>query len=97
MLTIQAFYDWRCNQIKQFRETKQPDPYPHKFHVTQSVPSFIRQWGAEGKLESGVTSEEGEPVSLAGRVMTIRESSAKLRFYDLRADGQKVQIMASAS
>jgi lysyl-tRNA synthetase class 2 len=36
-------------------------------------------------------------VSLAGRVMTIRESSAKLRFYDLRADGQKVQILASAA
>jgi lysyl-tRNA synthetase class 2 len=29
--------------------------------------------------------------------MTIRESSSKLRFYDLRADGQKVQIMASAA
>jgi lysyl-tRNA synthetase class 2 len=26
--------------------------------------------------------------------MTIRESSSKLRFYDLKADGEKVQILA---
>jgi len=26
--------------------------------------------------------------------MTIRESSSKLRFYDLKADGDKVQILA---
>ena len=68
----EAFYDWRVNQIKQFRETKQPDPYPHKFHVTQSVPSFIRHWGAEGKLEPGVTSTEGEPVSRAYRSQQSR-------------------------
>jgi lysyl-tRNA synthetase class 2 len=29
--------------------------------------------------------------------MSIRESSVKLRFYDLKADGQKVQIMANAA
>lgn len=35
-------------------------------------------------------------MSVAGRVQTIRESSSKLRFYDIKADGQKLQIMASA-
>jgi lysyl-tRNA synthetase class 2 len=33
-------------------------------------------------------------VSLAGRVMSMRASSSKMRFYDLVADGQKVQILA---
>ena len=33
-------------------------------------------------------------VSLAGRVMSIRESGAKIKFYDLHADGHKVQILA---
>ncbi len=33
-------------------------------------------------------------ISLAGRVITIREAGPKLRFYDVRADGQKVQVLA---
>lgn len=55
----------------------------------------MREWGADGKLEAGQTVEVNEPITLAGRVYTIRESSSKLRFYDLQQDGQKVQIMAS--
>lgn len=58
----QAFYDWRVNQIKNLRETKKPDPYPHKFHVTQGIPKFIEEWGAEGKLANGDVAE-GKPVS----------------------------------
>lgn len=55
----------------------------------------MREWGAEGKVEKGTTAESAQPISLAGRVYTIRESSSKLRFYDLQADGQKVQVLAS--
>lgn len=55
----------------------------------------MREWGADGKVEKGTTAESAAPISLAGRVYTIRESSSKLRFYDLQADGQKVQVLAS--
>lgn len=34
--------------------------------------------------------------SIAGRVHAIRESGAKLIFYDLRGEGVKLQVMANA-
>lgn len=34
--------------------------------------------------------------SVAGRVHAIRESGAKLIFYDLRGEGVKLQVMANA-
>jgi lysyl-tRNA synthetase class II len=37
----------------------------------------------------------GEIVALAGRIHNIRHSGQKLRFYDLHAEGKKVQIMAT--
>lgn len=68
-------------------------PYPHKFHVDQSIPSFVAQWAdklAPGEVNESVT------VSLAGRVMNARQQSAKLQFYDLHGEGAKVQVMVSA-
>ncbi len=35
-------------------------------------------------------------VSVAGRIFSKRQSGASLIFYDLRGDGQKIQIMADA-
>ena len=35
-------------------------------------------------------------ISIAGRVHAIRESGAKLIFYDLRGEGVKLQVMANA-
>lgn len=35
-------------------------------------------------------------ISLAGRIHAIRESGAKLIFYDLRGEGVKIQVMANA-
>ena len=35
-------------------------------------------------------------VRVAGRIHAIRESGAKLIFYDLRGEGTKIQIMANA-
>lgn len=34
--------------------------------------------------------------SIAGRIHAIRESGAKLIFYDLRGEGVKLQVMANA-
>ena len=66
--------------------------YPHKFHVTMSVPAFMRAFAdvADGSHDEGTT------VSLAGRVMSKRASGSKMVFYDLRADGGKpVKILQS--
>ncbi|KAJ1630062.1 hypothetical protein T492DRAFT_1005927 [Pavlovales sp. CCMP2436] len=67
-------------------------PYPHKFHTTHSMQDFIAEFTplADGER---TTAE----AALAGRVQLKRESGTKLVFFDLMADGLKVQVMADAS
>ncbi|CAG9814332.1 unnamed protein product [Phaedon cochleariae] len=67
-------------------------PYPHKFHVSTSLEEFIEKYS---NLKEG-ESLESETLSVAGRIHAIRESSSKLVFYDLRGEGTKIQIMATA-
>ncbi|XP_074040676.1 lysyl-tRNA synthetase isoform X2 [Leptinotarsa decemlineata] len=67
-------------------------PYPHKFHVSISLEEFIAKYSA---LNDG-ESLENEHLSVAGRIHAIRESSSKLVFYDLRGEGTKIQVMATA-
>lgn len=68
-------------------------PYPHKFHVSISLQDFIDKYS---HLNEGEVVES-DKVSVAGRVHAIRESGAKLIFYDLRAEGTKLQVMATAA
>lgn len=84
----------RSRNILKLKETKNPDPYPHKFEVSISITKYIKSYGKEGKIKPG-EKLEGEIVSLAGRIHNIRASGSSLRFYDLHAEGNKVQIMAN--
>jgi len=68
-------------------------PYPHKFHVTTSLTAFVE---AYANLEAGQTLKEKE-VRVAGRIHAMRESGAKLIFYDLRGEGTKIQVMATCA
>ena len=68
------------------------NPYPHKFHVSLSLPEYINKYE---NLNSGEHLKDVE-VSLAGRIMSKRSSGAKLDFYDLHSDGAKVQVTADA-
>lgn len=85
----------RSRQILKLRETQNPNPFPHKFHVTKSISNYIDQYGADGTIAAG-SKLEGKSESLTGRIHNIRASGQKLRFYDLHAEGKKVQIMATA-
>ncbi|KAJ8926698.1 hypothetical protein NQ314_020914 [Rhamnusium bicolor] len=67
-------------------------PYPHKFHVSTSLEEFIEKFC--GLKEGEVL--ENEKLSVAGRVHAIRESGSKLVFFDLRGEGTKLQVMATA-
>lgn len=67
-------------------------PYPHKFHVTTSLVEFLEKYS---NLNDGEVVES-DNLSVAGRVHAIRESGAKLIFYDLRGEGVKLQVMATA-
>ncbi|GBP66565.1 Lysine--tRNA ligase [Eumeta japonica] len=71
---------------------KEEHPYPHKFTVTISLEEFIEKYG---NLNSGEVLES-VTLSVAGRIHSIRESGAKLIFYDLRGEGVKIQVMANA-
>lgn len=64
-------------------------PYPHKFHVSHRVPEFIEKYE---HMQRGEQKTE-EIVTVAGRVHNKRESGAKLRFYDVHAEGKQIQIM----
>lgn len=79
---------YKLNRKNQFAEMK-VNPYPHKFEVTISIADFIAKYShleADKRLE-------GEVVSVAGRVYSKRASGTSLFFYDLRADGVKIQAL----
>nr|XP_034182077.1 lysine--tRNA ligase isoform X1 [Osmia lignaria] len=77
------------NHLKNINE----NPYPHKFHVSMSMENFIEKFS--NTIKNGEVLQN-EVHSIAGRVFAIRESGAKLIFYDLRGEGLKVQVMANA-
>ncbi|KAJ2788048.1 lysyl-tRNA synthetase [Coemansia interrupta] len=90
-LNPNQYFEIRTKAIEKMRE-EGPYPYPHKFHVSLSLPDFIKQYS---HLKAGESLPEVE-VTLGGRIHNKRASGAKLRFYDLHAEEKKVQIMASA-
>ena len=62
--------------------------YPHKFHVSISLTEFLETYQTLTQEK-----ESQEEVTVSGRVHAIRESSQKLRFYDLRGENVKLQVM----
>lgn len=87
------YFKLRVNQITQMKKEKgESAVYPHKFHVDVSMTSFVEKYGS-------LTNEQvsDDVVSLAGRVYSKRAMGQKLRFFDLRGESQKVQIMANSN
>ncbi|EOR00759.1 hypothetical protein E3P92_01226 [Wallemia ichthyophaga] len=93
-LSPNQYYEIRSRAIQKLRESKDPDPYPHKFHVELSLGGFINKY--DSRVQNGESVKE-EVVTVAGRLHNIRASSSKLIFYDLHGDGTKIQIMANAA
>lgn len=65
--------------------------YPHKFQPSMLLPAFREKFDAT--IEAGETKDD-EIVSLAGRFLSKRAQGSKIVFYDLYADGAKVQVMS---
>ncbi|XP_012350517.1 lysine--tRNA ligase isoform X1 [Apis florea] len=82
----------RTQAINHLKDTNDT-PYPHKFHVSISLENFIEKFS--NNLKPGEILNN-EVYSIAGRVHAIRESGAKLIFFDLRGEGVKIQVMANA-
>lgn len=83
------YYKLRTAAISALKKGSKDDhPYPHKFNVSISLEEFIEN---HKDLQNGEVLEN-VTVSVAGRVHSIRESGAKLIFYDLRGEGVKLQV-----
>ncbi|TFY61883.1 hypothetical protein EVJ58_g4236 [Rhodofomes roseus] len=93
-LNPNQYFELRSRHIQKLRETQSPNPYPHKFEVSISIPHYIEKYGPEDKIKSGERLA-GVVECLAGRIHNCRASGQSLRFYDLHGEGLKVQIMAS--
>ncbi|XP_075157228.1 lysyl-tRNA synthetase isoform X2 [Haematobia irritans] len=86
------YFKLRSAAISELKKSPETHPYPHKFHVSISLENYINKYS---NLKDGEMLEN-EKLSIAGRIHAIRESGAKLIFYDLRGEGVKLQVMANA-
>merc|ERR1712142_1239998 len=83
----------RSLAVEELKVDSSTHPYPHKFSVSTSLTNFLQEYE---KLKDGETLTD-VVVRCAGRIHAIRESGAKLIFYDLRGEGVKLQVMATAN
>ena len=91
-ITPNEYFKLRSKAVEELKKDPKTHPYPHKFHVGISLTDFIEKYST---LSDGESLDDVE-VRVAGRIHAIRESGAKLRFFDLRGEGTKVQVMANA-
>ncbi|RHZ65446.1 hypothetical protein Glove_315g61 [Diversispora epigaea] len=89
------YFEYRSKIINEYRLTQKPNPYPHKFHVDYSIPTFIEKFNYL-KPDQSLLNNDKELISIAGRIHNQRSSSSKLIFYDLQGEGETIQIVSRA-
>jgi len=92
-LSPNEYFKIRSRVVEELKLEEGGHPYPHKFHVSSSLTEFLADFTS---LEDGQTLADKE-VRVAGRIHAIRQSGPKLIFYDLRGEGVKLQVMATAA
>ena len=85
------YYRQRTAAVANWKAANEP-AYPHKFSVSISLTEFLEKYASLKPGEVNETVSE----SISGRIHAKRESGVKLIFYDLRAEGVKVQVMANS-
>lgn len=83
----EKYFQSRLAAVNELKQQTGADPYPHKFHVSRTIPAYRNEYDHiknGGKLDN--VSE-----SVAGRIYSIRNAN-KLVFVDLRGDGMKLQV-----
>ncbi|KAF2195790.1 lysyl-tRNA synthetase [Zopfia rhizophila CBS 207.26] len=88
-LNPNQYFEIRSRAINKLRSSKEPNPYPHKFHVNYTLADFIKEFE---HLKKGETLPEKE-IRVGVRIITKRASGNALRFYDCKAEGVSLQIM----
>ncbi|GAM18994.1 hypothetical protein SAMD00019534_021690 [Acytostelium subglobosum LB1] len=80
----------RTRQLNDAKSTDGVDPWPHKFHVSTSLPQFIEKYTPLDK-----TAECTEVVTIAGRVLSKRLQGTGLAFYDIVGESTKLQLFVN--
>ncbi|KAL3421750.1 lysyl-trna synthetase [Phlyctema vagabunda] len=88
-LNPNQYFEIRSRNINKLRTTKNPNPYPHKFHVNYDLRKFVND---HGSVKSGEHKKDVE-IRVGARIYNKRTSGNKLVFYDVRTEGVKVQVM----
>lgn len=89
-LNPNQYFEIRSRAIKRMKETQNPNPYPHKFHVTYDLRDFQKDFG---QLKKGELVKD-KTVSVGCRIYNIRTAGENLRFYEVAVNGAEIQIMA---
>jgi lysyl-tRNA synthetase, class II len=69
-LTPNQYFEIRSRTVDALRKTKNPNPYPHKFNVTDDLRQFVEKYK---DLERGAQLQDVE-VSIGARIYTKRSS-----------------------
>lgn len=91
-LSPNQYFEIRSRAITKLIETKDPYPYPHKFHSDYDVRNFVSDYG---HLKSGEHEKE-KKIQIQARIYGKRAAGTKLVFYDVRDEGIKLQIMCQS-
>jgi lysyl-tRNA synthetase, class II len=92
LIGTKQYFEIRSRTINKLRQSKNPNPYPHKFSVNCDLRDFVKKYES---MKSGEHAKDVE-VRVGGRIYNKRASRGKLVFYDIRSEGVKVQVMCQA-
>ncbi|KAI4739333.1 lysyl-tRNA synthetase [Aureobasidium sp. EXF-12298] len=91
-LNPNQYFEIRSRAIQKLRLSHEPNPYPHKFHVDYDLRKFEPEFG---HLKSGEHLKD-KTLCIGARIFNKRSSGANLCFYDVRAEGVRMQIMCQS-
>jgi lysyl-tRNA synthetase class 2 len=95
ILDPQEYFKNRSKRVQKLMEdpTGAYYPYPHKWNIDFTIPELINKHGPQCQTKGHFLDDV---VSIAGRINSLRAASSKLIFYDVVAEGGKVQLMVDA-
>lgn len=85
-----SYKEMRLEQLDKL-EKNGINPYPNKFEVNVDIDRFLE---LDESIEPGERRMDGDTYCFAGRIILMRSSGKKLRFYTIQVDGKQVQIFA---
>lgn len=89
-MNVNDYFEYRCDQVRKLKESKEHNPYPHKWPVTHTIPQLRAHFEP---LCQEKDTYQPDHVSTAGRLTTIRSAGKNLLFMDVEADEAQIQVI----